>query len=243
MKPAAPSEVTQAVVLVGGKGTRLGGLTSETPKPLLDVGGRPFLEWVLARLGRQGIDRVVFTAGYRIEALREWLHGATLDMEVDVFVEDEPLGTGGAFPAMVDRLDDRFFALNGDTLFDVDLGDLTLAAGEGECAIALRQVEDTARYGRVRQDGARVTTFAEKASGGPGWINGGLYLLQRDVVATLPQPASLEDDLLPALARDRALVGVRSNGFFIDIGVPESYAAAQRSVPEWWAAKYPEARS
>ncbi|MBT3959889.1 MAG: NTP transferase domain-containing protein [Gemmatimonadales bacterium] len=243
MSSATPSEVTQAVVLVGGKGTRLGGLTSETPKPLLDVGGRPFLEWVLARLGRQGIDRVVLTAGYRVEALRAWLHGATLDIEVDVFVEDEPLGTGGAFPAMVDRLDDRFFALNGDTLFDVDLGDLTLAAGEGECAVALRQVEDTARYGRVRQDGSRVTTFAEKASGGPGWINGGVYLLQRDVVATLPQPASLEDGLLPALARDRALVGVRSNGFFIDIGVPESYAAAQRSVPEWWAAKYPEARS
>ena len=243
MNSDAPYDVTQAVVLVGGKGTRLGGLTSETPKPLLDVGGRPFLEWVLARLGRQGIDRVVLTAGYRIEALREWLHGATLDMEVDVFVEDEPLGTGGAFPAMVDRLDDRFFALNGDTLFDVDLGDLTLAAGEGECAVALRQVEDTARYGRVRQDGSRVTTFAEKASGGPGWINGGVYLLQRDVVATLPQPASLEDDLFPALARDRALVGVRSNGFFIDIGVPESYSAAQRSVPEWWAAKYPLARS
>jgi NDP-sugar pyrophosphorylase family protein len=243
LSSATPSEVTQAVVLVGGKGTRLGGLTSETPKPLLDVGGRPFLEWVLARLGRQGIDRVVLTAGYRIEALRAWLHGATLDMEVDVFVEDEPLGTGGAFPAMVDRLDDRFFALNGDTLFDVDLGDLTLAAGEGECAVALRQVEDTARYGRVRQDGSRVTAFAEKASSGPGWINGGVYLLQRDVVAPLPQPASLEDDLLPALARDRALVGVRSNGFFIDIGVPESYAAAQRSVPEWWAAKYPLARS
>jgi NDP-sugar pyrophosphorylase family protein len=238
-----PGAVTQAVVLVGGKGQRLGELTSDTPKPLLEVGGRPFLSWVLQRLASQGVERVVLTAGYRVEALHAWLSYASLDVDVDVFTEEAPLGTGGAFPALIDRLDERFFVLNGDTLFDVSLRDLEAVAVGESCAVALRHVAETARYGYVEQEGDLVTAFAEKGSSGEGWINGGVYLLRRDVVEGLPQPASLERDLLPALVRAERLFGVRSNGFFIDIGVPESYAAAQRSVPEWWASKYPLAGS
>jgi len=232
-----PGAVTQAVVLVGGKCQRLGELTSDTPKPLLDVGGRPFLAWVLQRLASQGVERVVLTAGYRVEALHAWLSQASLDVEVKVFAEDVPLGTGGAFPAMTDRLDERFFVLNGDTLFDVSLRDLEAAAVGDGCAVALRRVEDTARYGSVEQEGNLVTSFAEKGSSGEGWINGGVYLIRRDVVEGLPQPASLERDLLPALVREERLFGVRSDGFFIDIGVPETYEAAQTSVPAWWSAK------
>jgi NDP-sugar pyrophosphorylase family protein len=228
--------ITQAVVLAGGRGTRLGDLTAETPKPLLPVGGRPFIEWVIDNLVRQGVERVVLTVGYRAGAFAQWLEGYQGGAEVSTFVEVEPLDTGGALALLIDRLDDPFLVLNGDTLFDAPLRETAelLDGADAAAAVALRSVSDTSRYGRAILDATLVTSFAEKDMGGTGLINGGVYAFRREAITGHTPPFSLERDLLPELVAEGRVRGLPCNGFFIDIGVPASYAAAQEDVPKWW---------
>jgi len=228
--------IRQAVVLAGGKGTRLGGLTSETPKPLLPVGGRPFIEWVITNLARHGVSDVILTIGYRAEAFENWLGTFSGSTEVSLFVEERPLDTGGALSVMVERLDEALLVLNGDTLFDAPMAALgeSLADSEADAVIALRPVEDVTRYGRVGLSENIVTSFAEKSGPGPGLINGGLYALRRRDLEGRRSPMSIERDLLPELVRGGRVRGLECDGFFIDIGVPTAYSEAQRSVPEWW---------
>jgi NDP-sugar pyrophosphorylase family protein len=229
--------IGQAVVLAGGRGTRLGGLTQSTPKPLLPVGGRPFIEWVLMNLARHNVKRVILAVGYRSEAFEKWQEGYDGAVEVTMFFEDEPLDTGGALTLMVGLLDDALFVLNGDTLFDVPFGELGLMLDHPSvgAAMALRSVPDAGRYGCVTIQEEKVTGFDEKRHGGPGLINGGVYALRRNVLTDRSAPLSIEIDLFPELVREDRLVGLPCAGFFTDIGVPESLREAQDSVPEWWA--------
>ena len=229
--------VRQAVVLAGGRGTRLGALTDATPKPLLPVGGRPFLDWVADNLLRQGIDDIVLTIGYRADAFEAWVARWAERLSIRSFVEEEPLGTGGALPLLRHDLHDSFVVLNGDTMFDAPIQELERRRVDARtpAALALRSVPDVARYGEVVLDGSLVTAFREKGRTGPGLINGGVYALTRDAVDRLGSPASIETDLLPTLVSERSLAGLPCDGFFIDIGIPSSFEEAQRSVPEWWA--------
>ena len=235
--------IRQAVVLAGGRGTRLGTLTAETPKPLLGVGGRPFIEWVVANLERQGVEDVVLTTGYRAEAFEEWLDGYDGAASVSTFVETEPLDTGGALTLFGDRLDESFFVLNGDTMFDAPLGELAelLAVPDAAMSIALRGVEDVGRYGRVTLDGTRVSAFAEKATRGAGLINGGVYAVHRSALAGRSAPLSIERTLVPELVAQGRVRGRPCDGYFIDIGLPETLARAQAEVPAWWAGVSTEA--
>jgi D-glycero-D-manno-heptose 1,7-bisphosphate phosphatase len=191
---------------------------------------------VIANLEAQGVEEVILTVGYRAEAFEAWRSRAPIGVGLSVFVEEEPLGTGGALPLLGEWLDPTFLVLNGDTLFDVPL--LALAALRAEAsavgALALRAVGDVARYGEVRLDGSVVSAFAEKGRTGPGLINGGVYVFAREVVERIPSPGSIERDLLPALAAEGSLVGLPSDGFFVDIGVPETFEDAQTSVARWW---------
>ena len=253
------TQIRQAVVLAGGFGTRLGSRTAQTPKPLLPVGDRPFLEWVIAHLGQHGVEEVILTIGYRAEAFEDRIAARSGAVAVRTFVEDEPLGTGGALPRLLDRLQDAFFVLNGDTLFDVPFQELgrLVSGSEGLSppsgarapstpagplgAVAVRSVRETSRYGRVTLDGDRVTAFAEKETAGPGLVNGGVYAFRRAAIDRLGSPASLEEDLLPALAAEGRLAGLPVDGFFIDIGVPSAYEEAQSTVPAWWEGRDSEA--
>lgn len=230
------ARIRQAVVLAGGRGTRLGDLAARTPKPLLSVGGVPFVEWVIRNLARQGVSEVILTVGYRAEAFASWLDGFETPIEVDLFVEEEPLDTGGALTLMEERLADSFYVLNGDTLFDAPLASLAeLLTDAADAAVALRHVDDVERYGGVLLDGTRVSAFAEKAGHGPGLINGGIYALRRRTLEGRVAPLSLERDLMPELVAAQRVTGLPCDGFFIDIGLPETLAEAQISVPRWWA--------
>jgi D-glycero-D-manno-heptose 1,7-bisphosphate phosphatase len=211
------------------------------------VAGRPFLEWQVAALQAQSVRDVVLAIGYRAEAFADWIEawsetptGRGPDaVSICSFIEEEPLGTGGALPRLVDWLNDVFFVFNGDTLFGtplLDLADLLLTSGSAG-AVALREVPETSRYGAVRLEGDRVVSFAEKAGSGPGLINGGVYAFRHSVLAGMRSPCSLEQDLLPSLVEQDELVGLPGDGFFIDIGLPETYDEAQRAVPTWWATK------
>ena len=233
-----PSPIRQAVILCGGLGSRLGSLTKDTPKPLLPIDGAPFLQLQIRDISRYGVTRFLLLAAFRseqIEAFAADLPGLLgRDIKVDVAIEPDRAGTAGALYHARDRLDDRFFLFNGDSLLQADLLELEakLASSGAVGALALRPVDALGRYGVVRLEGEQVTAFG--ASGdpkAPGLINGGVYAFSRALVDCLPPTGSLEADVLPHLADEGALRGLVCDGFFLDIGVPEDFARAQTEVP------------
>lgn len=228
----------EAVILAGGLASRLGEISASVPKSLLEVAGRPFIDHIAWNLRRHGIERVVLALGRLGEQLAEHVADESAwGMAVAVVIEPEPLGTGGAALLASRRLtDDEFWLLNGDTLFDVNYLDLALVRKESgaSLAMALREVDDAARYGAVRLENGRVTAFAEKSGAGPGLINGGVYHLTRHVLAGHGEGAfSLEHDVLPALVAAGNVSGATYRGEFIDIGVPVAYRAAGCQLAAW----------
>ncbi|MGH7030463.1 MAG: sugar phosphate nucleotidyltransferase, partial [Stellaceae bacterium] len=231
--------ISQAAILCGGLGTRLGALTAQTSKPLLPVAGEPFLDVLLSELGRHGVRRVLLLAGFAAERIAEY--AATTQMrarfgiEIEVSVEPERASTGGAVWHARDRLDPEFFLLNGDSWFDINL--LALAAELAPeplaiAAIAVRELADASRYGAVAVERGRVARFgARPRCPGPGLVNGGVYVCRRALLDHLAPCCSLEAEVFPRLAADGVLRGARFDGYFIDIGVPRSYADAQHEVP------------
>jgi D,D-heptose 1,7-bisphosphate phosphatase len=231
--------ITQAVVLCGGLGTRLGAIAAGTPKPLLPVAGVPFLDRLLFEIGRHGIRRVVLLAGFGAAKVSEFAAAsesrARFGLEIEVAVEPAPSGTGGALHQARALLDPAFFMLNGDSWFDLNLLDLARRlerAPEALGVLALRMLPEASRYGTVELDGGRIGAFAERpALPGPGLVSGGVYALRREVVDRLSPQCSLERDVFPGLARERRLYGHAYPGYFIDIGIPEDLARAQHELP------------
>lgn len=234
----------QAAILIGGLGTRLGAAVRDLPKPLLEVGGRPFLEHLLLNLRRFGFDDFLLLAGYRAGAVRE-RYGpdsafvAELGAAVTVIEEPEPLGTAGAVKHAQDRLQPSFLLLNGDSLFDFNYLDLCCVEQDNEPAdwlgrVALRPVDDASRYGLVGLNGSLITAFREKPDRPqPGLINAGIYWLKRELVEWIPDGrVSLEQEVFPRLAVGAKLVGRAYQGFFIDIGIPQDLARARQSLVE-----------
>ena len=232
-----PGRVRQAVLLVGGKGTRLGELTRATPKPLMPIGeGQVFLDLLIHNFARQGFDRILLLAGFAAEQIVSLYDGKTIwGATIEVIVEQEPLGTGGAVRSALDKLEPMFILANGDSYFDMNCRSLDAAmqaAPHMQGAMALRRVEEAGRYGSIHVDGNIVARFEEKvAHAGPGLINAGIYLLRREIIAAIPVGASsLEADIFPGLAAKRQLLGVEGAGYFIDIGLPETLTAARAEI-------------
>lgn len=226
----------QVVVLVGGKGTRLGTITGSTPKPLLPVGGRPFLDYLMQSVLAQGADDILLLAGHFGEQLKDFSDrwNRICGGRLRCMIEPEPAGTGGALRQVASYLSEQFYLLNGDSLFDVKLADVAnIAAPQTWVAkIALRKVADGARYGSVMVDGTHIVKFTEKHASGPVLINGGVYFLRKTVLSYLHVvPCSLEADVFPVLSRDGHLFGQAFPSFFIDIGIPADFERAQTAVP------------
>ncbi len=227
----------QAVFLVGGRGARLGALTDASPKPLMQVGGRPFLLWLVEAVLRQGVREAVFLCGYLAPQIEAAVAGlAAQGVRLSYCVEPEPLGTGGALIHARPHLAERFVLLNGDSLFDISLAEL-VRDGPGEPPLArlsLREEADAGRYGSVTTRGETIVGFAEKQAGPAtrGLINGGVYAMRRELLDRCPAGAfSLERDLFPHLADEGGLEGRIFDAPFIDIGIPASLQAAQTFVP------------
>ncbi len=226
--------VDQAVFLVGGKGTRLGALTADTPKPLLEIApGLRFLDVLLDEAARHGFTDIVLLAGYLGDLVEGLYAGRRVrDAAVRVVREPAPAGTGGALLHAREHLAPRFLMANGDTLFAFNFRALTLADG-ATATLALRRVTDAARYGAVELAGDRITAFAEKTVGHarPGLINGGVYLMDRSVLAHVDGPCSIEADVFPVLARAGQLRGQEFDAYFIDMGLPDTFQRARDEVP------------
>ena len=232
--------IRQAAILVGGRGTRLGALTATTPKPLLPVGDRPFLAWLLRELCRYGVEEAVLLAGHRADAIEDALPDLARRlprrMRLICHREETPLGTAGALVHALPALDSRFLLCNGDSWLDANLARLLAAAAQdapGSARMWLRRLPDAARSGVAELAGERVVAFHERpAAPGPGLINAGVSVLDRALLAGLGGGTlSLERDLLPRWAEAGLLHGTVAEGWFIDIGVPADFARAQTEIP------------
>jgi mannose-1-phosphate guanylyltransferase len=232
----------QAVVLVGGEGTRLRPLTEDVPKPALTLVDRPFLAYMVEWLAGHGVEEVVLACGFLPDVLREALgeeeHEGT---RLRYVVEPERRGTAGAIrfaaEALGDELDERFLALNGDVLTDLDLTAL-LAEHEragARATLALYPVEDSAAYGLVSRDaGGAVLDFTEKTGKAvPGEINAGAYVLERSVLDLIPagREVSIEREVFPRLVGE-GLQALPLDGYWMDIGTPERYLQASWDILE-----------
>jgi D,D-heptose 1,7-bisphosphate phosphatase len=231
--------IRQAVILCGGLGTRLGALAANTPKPLLPVDGIPFLDVLLFELARHGVRRVLLLAGFAAQRTIDYAASTPLKarfgLEVEVSIEPQRAGTGGAVWHARDRLDDRFFLLNGDSWFDINLLELANRVISEPCAtgaIAVKPLPDASRYGVVEIDNRRLARFRERPErAGSGLVSGGVYVFQRSLTDWLDRCCSLEEDVFPVLARAEKLLAMPFERYFIDIGVPDAFARAQYEVP------------
>lgn len=226
-----------AAILAGGMGIRLRSVVADRPKVLAEVGGRPFIAYLLDQLTTAGIRRVIVCTGHLGTQVQEMFGDTYGDLRVVYSHEPVPLGTAGALRLALPLLrSDPVLVMNGDSYCQVDLGAFWTWHREraAEASLLLAEVPDTQRYGRVLVDATgRVLSFVEKGDGhGAGWINAGVYVLSHRVPETIPgdHAVSLEEEVFPAWI-GRGLYGCRSNGRFVDIGTPHSYAVAD----EWFS--------
>lgn len=223
-----------AAILAGGLGTRLRSVVGDRPKVLAPVGGRPFLTYLLDQLAAAAIREVVLLTGHAAEQVRDALGETFGGLRLVYSVEPAPLGTGGALRHALPYLSGpAVLLLNGDSYCDVNLAEFAryYQAEPAGVSMVLVRVPDASRYGGVRLGRTgRVLRFEEKAATrAPGWINAGVYLLDRALVAESPTgQLSLERDLLPDWVARRRVRGFRCEGRFLDIGTPRSYAEAER---------------
>lgn len=229
-----PFQQVSAAVLAGGLGTRLRSVVADRPKVLAPVAGRPFLAYLLDQLARAGVPETVLLVGFAAEQVRSAFGGQCGAMKVAYSAEPEPLGTGGAVRlALPHCRAETVLVLNGDSYCDVDLSAFLAFHRQhgGPASLALAQVDNASRFGRVTLDADdRIARFEEKAPvPAPGWINAGVYLFRRPTIESIAsgRAVSLEREVFPRLATSQDLFGFRAGSRFIDIGVPESYAAAE----------------
>lgn len=221
----------EAIVLAGGFGTRLRHILPDVPKPMAPVNGKPFLEYLLAYLARNRVQHVVLAVGYLREQIMEYFgtdfHGMTLSYSI----ETEPLLTGGAIKKALTICNEKdVFVLNGDTFFNVDLLGMEQHFREKDAAlmIAVREMRDFSRYGTVKVQDGYITSFVEKQPQKAGVINGGIYLMKEDLLTDYPQTFSFETDVMEQHVDMLLIAAHPSDGYFIDIGVPEDYTLAQK---------------
>lgn len=230
--------MSEAVLLVGGQGTRLRPLTIHTPKPMLPVAGVPCTEHQIARAREAGVTRMILATSYKAEVFREYFgDGSKFGVELIYAVEDSPMGTGGAIRHVAEHLqsgpDDPVMVFNGDVLTGVDLRHLLAVHAQTEAAVTLylTRVEDPRAFGLVPTDGdGRVTAFLEKpktdAEIVTDQINAGCYIFRRSVIDTIPtgRPVSVEREIFPRLLSSGArLQGVVDDGYWLDLGNPLAF--------------------
>ena len=227
----------QALILVGGAGTRLQPVLAGLNKPMAPVAGKPFLEYLLLQLKKYEINEVTLCVGYRADLIQSHFGtGERWGMQVSYSYEEDFRGTAGALKLAEDLIhEEDFFVMNGDSLFDIELRTLIdyHRNMQATATLALAHVDDTQRYGRVDMNElGRIVSFIEKREGNTkGMINGGVYVFAREVLDFIPgnQLVSLERDILPRLI-GRDLYGLPLQGYFVDIGVPTDYMSL-RSNP------------
>lgn len=231
----------QAIILAGGLGTRLRALVSAVPKPMAPIHAKPFLAYLLEYLKSQGIDEVILSVHYLSEHIEAYFQGSYHGITIQYAHEEQPLGTGGAILNALQQVtaQEPVFVVNGDTFLKLNYPAMLAVHQKNAAAltIALRPVNDCTRYGSVILENDQVIAFKEQGAGGPGLINAGVYLMQPQLFEQLrqdeaPLAFSFERDFLHHYVTSIKPQAFIVNGYFIDIGIPADYLAAQRTFLE-----------
>ena len=218
----------KTLILAGGQGSRLKEVAGSTPKPMMPVAGKPFLEHLVAKLRFFGLMDIVIAVGYQAHVIQDYFgDGQRFGVKIAYSTEADPLGTGGAIKNAQNLLDgQRFFVLNGDSYLDFNYKQAVYEheTNNAMATLALASVPDTSRYGSIKISPVKqIMAFTEKNQQGPGLINGGIYLFEREIFNYIEKgKISLENDVIVTLIGNR-LYGVVTDGYFIDIGIPKDY--------------------
>lgn len=226
----------EAIILAGGLGTRLQSVVSDVPKPMAPVAGKPFLSYLLEYLSRYQIHSVVLSTGYKHHAIEKFFGQSYKNISIKYSIELSPLGTGGAIRKALQMVhEENVLVLNGDTLFNVNINEF-IRYHQSSCSditLALKYLENFDRYGTVLlNDNDEVIGFEEKQCRTKGYINGGVYLINKNLFEKfeLPYKFSFESDFLEKYVENLNIRGYTSSGYFIDIGIPIDYERAQKEM-------------
>jgi D-glycero-alpha-D-manno-heptose 1-phosphate guanylyltransferase len=228
--------IKECIILAGGLGTRLRSAVPDLPKCMAPVAGKPFLAHVIGYFQNQGVEKFIFSLGYKSEVIQDYLEAEYPALHKQYVIEKDPLGTGGAIQlACRQATEKNVLILNGDTLFSIQLPALTAfhEQHQAHCTLALKPMQQFDRYGvvEIAANGA-IKSFKEKQFYESGLINGGIYALQVEpfLKEGLPEKFSFEKDYLEKLYTVRPMYGVVQDEYFIDIGIPEDFEKANREL-------------
>lgn len=221
--------IREAIILAGGLGTRLRSVVSDVPKCMAPVNGIPFINFIITYLKREGVERFILSLGYKSEIIIDYVNNTFVGFDIDYVIEDAPLGTGGAIKLACSKVKgSSVFILNGDTLFNINLKDISEfhKSKKADFTVALKEMIDFSRYGSVELDkDYKIKAFHEKTFCEKGLINGGVYVLnvQSFMNDNLPDAFSFEKDFLEKNTGKKKFYGLECEYYFIDIGIPEDY--------------------
>lgn len=223
----------EAVILAGGFGTRLQKVVHDMPKPMAPVASKPFLSYLLDQLDRNGCAHAILAVGYKKEIIQDFFGSHYKGISLSYSVEDEPLLTGGALKKALRQVtEDVAVVLNGDTFFSVDFSKMIDFHKQihSDATLAVKGLHDFSRYGTVQfGDDYRIARFVEKKACEKGFINGGVYILNRNLFDDISQDKfMMEKDFLEKYVDSKVFSAFLCDGYFIDIGIPEDYAKANK---------------
>lgn len=220
----------EAIVLAGGFGTRLSHIVTEVPKPMAPINGQPFLQYIFDYLLKNGVTHVILAVGYKAEIIESFFGDLYQGIKITYSIEDTPLGTGGAIKKALDCCNEEdVLIINGDTYFDVDLKEMKKfhRYTNSSLTVAIKPMSNFDRYGSVIIENDKIKKFEEKKKTVQGKINGGTYLIKSGIMDSIDKESfSFEKVILESDLVD--IYAFESNGYFIDIGVPEDYYNAQK---------------
>ena len=229
-------QIKEAIILAGGFGTRLKEAVPDLPKCMAPVNGRPFLFYVINYLRSEGIERFIFSLGYKHELIETYLNTEFPTLDFQCSIEKEPLGTGGAILASCYKASEQtVLVANGDTLFKINIRKALIEHNkhQSDCTLLLKPMENFDRYGVVDlDDDDSIKSFKEKQFYKSGLINGGVYILNTEqfLAEELPSKFSFEKDYLEKYFDTRKIYGAVQDEYFIDIGIPEDYSRVQQEL-------------
>lgn len=219
----------EAVILAGGFGTRLQSVVKNLPKPMADINSKPFLKYLFDYLVDNSITSVIICVGYKKEYIMNYFGDSYKNISIKYSEEDEPLGTGGAIKkALTLCKEENIFVLNGDTFFKINLNKLLdeHTAFKNHLTLSLKKMYNFDRYGSVTLHNHKVQSFNEKCFLSEGLINGGTYLMNRNILLNYPEVFSFEQEVLEKKSKIQ-IGALEYEDYFIDIGIPEDYQKAK----------------
>ncbi len=225
-----------AVILCGGKGTRLKSVVSDRPKPMAALNDKPFLQLLVEYAAGFGFKRFILCAGYMGDVIEKHFSGVLPGLEIVVSREDGPLDTAGAVKNASSLIQTSpFLVMNGDSICRIDLREFVKfhSSRRGRASVAVVKVADAGSFGSIALGpGGRILSFREKAAAGAGYVNAGIYILDKTVLDAVPSGArySMERELLPALISGGDVYGYETESRLFDIGTPEGYREAGENI-------------